>query len=192
MPADRARAAYRRLLGLYPRSFRERFADSMEQTFDDLRRERSARGSGMLRLVVWMFAETSLGVARENLAALSRARPAHHHRYALIGLLLFLPIAILVPAIWLDLAVVRDLLTHEGDRPNLLGWTVIVGGLLLLPLAFVLALLPMLRRGPNRRRRLYALNLLVCVVIAIPIGTALYGIGEEIYRCEVRGLPNCD
>jgi hypothetical protein len=192
MPADRARAAYRRLLGLYPRNFRERFGDSMEQTFDDLRRERSASGGGMLRLVVWLFAETSLGVVRENVAALSRARPAHHHRYALIGLLLFLPIAILVAAIWLDLAVVRDLLTHEDDRPNLLGWTVIVGWLLVLPLAFVLALLPMLRKGPNRKRRLYALNLLVCVVISIPIATTLYGLGEEIYRCEIRGLANCD
>jgi len=91
-----------------------------------------------------------------------------------------------------DVAVVRDLLTLDGDRPNVLGWSVIVGGLLLLPVAFVITLLPMLRKGPNRKRRVYAVNLLVCAVIAIPAATTLYGIGEEVYRCEIRGIPNCD
>jgi hypothetical protein len=192
MPRDRTRVAYRRLLGLYPRSFRERFAESMEQTFEDLRRERSAAGRGMLGFVAWTFFETSLGVARENVAAASRARLASHHRFALAGLLLFLPIGILFPSIWLDIAVVRDLITVGGDRPNALGWAVIVGGLLLLPVAFVVTLLPMLRTGPSRKRRLYAVNLLVCVVISIPMAATLYGIGEEIYSCEIRGVPNCD
>jgi hypothetical protein len=192
MPRDRTRAAYRRLLGLYPRRFRERFAESMEQTFVDLRRERSAAGRGMLGFVAWTFVETSLGVTRENVVALSRAKLARHHRFAVAGLLLFLPVGILFPSIWLDIVVVRDLLTLDGDRPNALGWTVIVGGLLLLPVAFVVTLLPMMRTEPNRRRRLYAVNLLVCAVILIPIAATLYGIGEEIYSCEIRGIPNCD
>jgi hypothetical protein len=192
MPRDRTRAAYRRLLGLYPRGFRERFGESMEQTFDDLRRERSAAGRGMLGFVVWTFVETSLSVAGEHVAALSRVTLARHHRFALVGLVLFLPIGVLFPSIWLDIAVVRDLLTLDGDRPNILGWTLIVGGLLLLPVALVVTLLPMMRREPNRERRLYAVNVLVCAVIATPIATTLYGIGEEMYRCEVRGIPNCD
>jgi hypothetical protein len=192
MPRDRTRAAYRRLLGLYPRRFRDRFAESMVQTFDDLRRERRAAGSRMLGFTVCMFVETSLGVVGEHLAALSRARLARHHRFALVGLLLLVPIGLLFTSIWLDIAVVRDLLTLDGDRPNVLGWTVILGGLLLLPVAFAITLLPMLRRGPNRRRGLYAVNLLVCAVIAIPMATTLHGIGEELYRCEIRGLPNCD
>jgi len=192
MPRDRTRAAYRLLLGLYPRSFRERFGESMEQTFDDLRRERSAAGSGMLGFVARTFVETSLGVAGEHIAALSHAKLAPHHRFALLGLLLFLPIGLVFPSIWLDVVVVRDLLTIDGQRPNILGWTVIVGGLLLLPVAFVVTLLPMMRKGPNRKRRMYAVNLLVCAVISIPMATMLYGIGEETYRCEIRAIPNCD
>jgi hypothetical protein len=191
MPRDRTRAAYRRLLGLYPRSFRERFGESMEQTFDDLRRERGAEGGGA-GFVAWTFAETAFGVARENVAALARVKLAPHHRLALLGLLLFLPIGILVPAVWLDVAVVRDLITAGGDRPNALGLTLIVGGLLLLPVGFVVALLPMTRTGPGRRRRLYAVNLLVCAVIAVPAVVLLYGIGQDVYRCEIRGTPNCD
>ncbi len=164
----------------------------MEQTFDDLRRERSTAAGGMFGLVIRTFVDTSLGVARENVAALSRAKLARHHRSALVGLLLFLPIGILLPAIWLDIAVVRDVLTGDGDRPNVLGLTVILGGLLLLPAAFVITVLPMLRNGPDRKRRAYAVNLLVCAVISIPMAATLLGIGEEIYRCEIRGTANCD
>jgi hypothetical protein len=164
----------------------------MEQTFDDLRRERSAAGSGQLGLVVRTFAETTLGAVRENVAALSRVKLARHHRFALVGLLLFLPIGIVFSSAWLDIAIVRDLLTDGGDRPNALGWTVIGGGLLMLPVALVVALLPMLRKGPNRRRRVYVVNLLVCAVVAIPFATILYGIGEEFYRCDVQGIQDCD
>ncbi|HWM12287.1 MAG TPA: hypothetical protein VNO82_23205 [Solirubrobacteraceae bacterium] len=192
MPRDRTRAAYRALLGLYPRSFRERFGEPMEQTFDDLRRERSSAGGGMLGLVVRTFADTSLGIAREHVAALSRAKLARHHRSALVGLLLFLPVGILFPAIWLDIAVVRDLLTADGDQPSALGLTVILGALLLLPVAFVVTLRPMLRSGLSRKPRAYAVNLLVCAVISIPMGATAVGIGAEIYRCEIRGVPNCD
>jgi hypothetical protein len=34
------RALYKKLLGLYPRAFRERLGESMEQTFNDLCNER--------------------------------------------------------------------------------------------------------------------------------------------------------
>ena len=49
-----------------------------------------------------------------------------------------------------------------------------------------------LEAGGGRKRRLYAVNLFVCAVISIPMVTTLYGIGDEIYRCEVRGIQNCD
>ena len=151
MPRDRTRAAYRALLSLYPRSFRERFAESMEQTFEDLRRERNTAGGSMVGFIIRTFVDTALGVARENVAAVSRAKLARHHRSALVGLLLFVPFAILLSSVWLDIAVVRNLLTADGDRTNALGLTVILGGLLLLPIAFVVTLRPMIRK-----RRAYA------------------------------------
>jgi hypothetical protein len=62
----RYRRWYRRLLRLYARQYRERFAQSMEQTFADLCHERAARGERLLGYVLWMFAETSGGIIREN------------------------------------------------------------------------------------------------------------------------------
>jgi hypothetical protein len=39
----------------------------MEQTFNDLCRERAAAGEGLVGFVLWMFVETSAGIIRENL-----------------------------------------------------------------------------------------------------------------------------
>jgi hypothetical protein len=62
----RYRRWYRKLLRCYSRPHRERFGDSMEQTFNDLCRERAAAGKGLFGFVLWMFAETSAGMIREN------------------------------------------------------------------------------------------------------------------------------
>ncbi len=64
----RCRSLYKKLLALYPKPFRESFAEGMVQTFGDLCRER-ANGSAakLLAFVVWTFAETSTGVIREHL-----------------------------------------------------------------------------------------------------------------------------
>ena len=77
MQSDRAIGRYRRwyagLLRLYPRPFRQRFAEPMAQTFTDLARERSQDGAGSVRgsggligFVAWSFTETTAGIVREN------------------------------------------------------------------------------------------------------------------------------
>lgn len=72
MPSDRVIGRYRRwyarLLRLYPRPFRQRFAEPMAQTFADLCRERTDVNRGLLGVAIRMFAETSVGIIRENLA----------------------------------------------------------------------------------------------------------------------------
>lgn len=62
---------YRRLISLYPQKFRERFGESMEQTFNDVCNER--KGNISLSFVISTFCETSVGVVRENLLALRGA-----------------------------------------------------------------------------------------------------------------------
>jgi hypothetical protein len=57
---------YKRLISLYPQSFRERFGESMEQTFRDVCNEQ-AKGKLSLGFIVSIFAETSVGVISENL-----------------------------------------------------------------------------------------------------------------------------
>lgn len=62
---ETARAIYKKLLALYPREFRERLGESMEQTFHDLYRERQTE-RGRSGFVLWMFAETAMGIVREH------------------------------------------------------------------------------------------------------------------------------
>jgi hypothetical protein len=68
----RYRFLYRKLLRCYSKSHRERFGESMEQTFNDLCRERVRAGRGLGGLVVWTFVETSAGILRENATNMMR------------------------------------------------------------------------------------------------------------------------
>lgn len=54
-------------LRFYSTPYRERFAESMEQTFSDLCRDRAAAGKRLGSFVLWVFVETSAGIIRENI-----------------------------------------------------------------------------------------------------------------------------
>jgi hypothetical protein len=68
----RCRARYAKLLRLYPKPFRERFGESMEQTFNDLCRERVKAERGLFSLVLWTFLETSAAIIREHATTILR------------------------------------------------------------------------------------------------------------------------
>ena len=74
MSADRAIGRYRRwygrLLRLYPRPFRDRFAEPMTQTFADLARERTDATRGLIGFALGTFTETSSHILRENMTQL--------------------------------------------------------------------------------------------------------------------------
>ena len=76
MTSDRSIHRYRRwyagLLRLYPRQYRQRFAEPMAQTFTDLARERSRASGGLIGFVARTFAETSAAILRENMTQLMR------------------------------------------------------------------------------------------------------------------------
>ena len=89
----------------------------------------------------------------------------------------------------------NNLFTVDGEQGemqiNMLGRIVIFGGLLLLPVAFALNLQPMLKRqGPEGKRILYPLNLIIGAAILILILFTWGGLLlEEIYclqgiRCD--------
>lgn len=63
----RYRNLYAKLLRLYPKPYCERFGEGMEQTFNDLLRERTYTESGLFGFVLWVFIETSAGIIRENI-----------------------------------------------------------------------------------------------------------------------------
>src|SRR5262245_50830210 len=62
----RYRSCYAKLLRLYPKHYRARFGEGMEQTFNDLCRERVKAQRGIFGFALWMFGETALGIIREN------------------------------------------------------------------------------------------------------------------------------
>jgi hypothetical protein len=57
---------YRKLLRCYPKAHRQRFGESMEQTFNDLCRERASARPRLLGFVLWLLIETAAGILREN------------------------------------------------------------------------------------------------------------------------------
>lgn len=70
-----------------------RFAEGMEQTFNDLCRERAEAGGGLVGFVFWVFAETSVGIIRENGRAIAMQNNKSIIRIALVtGCILLVPL----------------------------------------------------------------------------------------------------
>ncbi len=63
----RYRNWYAKLLRFYPRTFRKRFAEGMEQTFNDLCQERKEAGQGLLTLAFCTFVDTSTAIMIERM-----------------------------------------------------------------------------------------------------------------------------
>lgn len=84
----RFRNWYATLLRLYPKPYRERFAEPMEQTFNDLLQERAEQEKGLFGFVFWIFVETFVGIIRETLTIMPKIiiRPA-----LLTALILLIP-----------------------------------------------------------------------------------------------------
>lgn len=71
---ETARALYKQRLALYPREFRERLGESMEQTFNDLCNERKRQSAhGWFRFMLWTFIETAMGIFREHVLRIEGA-----------------------------------------------------------------------------------------------------------------------
>ena len=198
---ETAHALYKKLLTLYPRGFRERLGESMQQTFNDLYKGRQTE-RGWFGFVLWMFVETAIGIINEYILLLTRGDAMKNittnpRSAAIMSFILCLPLAVPYVILMYDIepliGPLNNLLTIEGQQGdiNMLGRIVIFGGLLLLPVAFVLNLQPMLRReGPERKRTLYAINLILGAIIFLFIALTWGGlILEEIY-C-LRGI-RCD
>ena len=194
---------YKKLLALYPQSFRERLGESMEQTFHDLCNEQKG-GPSRGFVVLSLFAETAIGIVHEHLYLLRegdimKTILANPTSAAIISFILALPLGLIFVVLMFNIQPLANLLfnlfTIEGPPGemylNTLGRIVIYGGLLLLPVAFALNLQSILKReGPQGKRSLYAINLIVGIAILLLIIFTWGGlILEEIY-C-LRGI-RCD
>jgi len=91
---------YRKLLVLYPQTFKEQFGESMEQTFQDLWNEKQQTKKELFGFVIWTFVETAIGIFREHLLLISSGGIMQTvlktiGSPALISLLLILPLMIM-------------------------------------------------------------------------------------------------
>lgn len=83
---------YLSLLRLYPRPFRERFAEGMAQTFNDLCRERQEAGHGLFAFAMGTFVETLVGIVRERKRMSLRRNNIVLRIAAVTGFILLLPL----------------------------------------------------------------------------------------------------
>jgi len=117
------RDRYARLLRLYPKPYRERFGEAMEQTFNDLCRERVKGGKGLFGFALWTFLETSAGILRETITVIitqNLTRGLNVYRIA-IGVAVVTALLL----VWLTLAVG----TEDDNSGGLMYLGVIVLGI---------------------------------------------------------------
>lgn len=67
MTQNTIRALYKKLIACYPRSFKDQLGESMEQTFNDLYKEKQQTKQPWVGFVLWTFLETAMGIWREYL-----------------------------------------------------------------------------------------------------------------------------
>jgi hypothetical protein len=137
-------AFYRRLLMLYPRPFRERFSESIEQTFDDLAKERQEH---MLLFTLHVSFGTAIGIVRENVAHFSQrgvmTEIVRNQRVAAVtAILLFLPGAILFSLMLLGIEpslgpLQTYLQPSDPESPHLLGSLIFLTLIVVFPAAAV-------------------------------------------------------
>lgn len=200
---NKVRAAYRKLLNCYPRDFREQMGVSMEQTFVDLYKERMRdREQGMFGFVVWMFAETSLGIIKEYITLTTQGVTmktmfTSPKSAAIISGIICLPFAFLFTLLMLNIepnfGPLQPLLRNaDPDQPDVLGSLIALGTLLLVIAAFILNLKQIMRtvRGGGGLMA-YRVNLVLAVVTLAVIGMVVGAILVDQYPCWM-GVPNCD
>jgi hypothetical protein len=170
----------------------------MVQTFLDLCKERRQQ-PGRSYFLCTVFAETVIGIDQEHIYLLMEVNAmkkilTNPRSAATTSLILSLPLGLLLLILFSGIEplvkAVESVLTVDGTL-NALGHVMLFGGMLLLLAAFLLNLQPMLTRdGPEGKRKLYTINLIVGAFVLLPI-TVTWGalLVEQIY-C-LRGI-RCD
>ena len=106
-------------------------------------------------------------------------------RAILFGILLALPFAI------------ANLVAITGIAP-LYSWLVGLGPYVIFSILTlglcggVVTLTPLFRKDIDGVRRFFVLNVVIGIGMVTFFGVIGYALGEEIYRCDILNIPNCD
>ncbi len=106
-------------------------------------------------------------------------------------------IALLVGFLFALPFVVANIIAVTGIAPAYswlvgLGPHIIFAVLVLGFVGGVVALVPLFQKGADGTRRFFVLNALIGVGLILFFTVIGYALGEEIYRCDVLQIPNCD
>jgi hypothetical protein len=198
------RIFYKKLLAFYPRAFREQFGESIEQTFNDLCHERKRQAKqASYGFLLWMFIETFAGIVKEHLINIKRGATmeniiSNSKSATVIGFLLALPLAILL---LIEISGIEPLhgylvtlTTEAGNNPrlNTFGKILTLGAILLLPLGFIISLMPIVRNARAGYGFIASpINILISVALFVFIAILVTGFVIDQYPCWI-GVPNCD
>ena len=179
------RTLYKNLLALYPRSFRERFAESMEQTFNDLCNEQKRRDRSLFVFALGMFIETSIGMLKEHTLRIDQENKMKTISKdlawaAMISFLMVLPLAIL------------EALNNSVTKENASGLVLLFGVLWLLPTAFIVILRPLMRSVRAGNTLLAKPIILLFRVASLVLIATVWGWGLIDQLPCFLGVPNCD
>ncbi|MBI1879278.1 MAG: hypothetical protein HYR94_13845 [Chloroflexi bacterium] len=158
----------------------------MEQTFNDLCHQRKQQTEpGLFGFVLWMFVETAIGIIKEYILLITQGDAMRNiltnlRSAAIISFILVLPFAIL------------EFLNTTLTKQNAFGLTVLFGLLWLLPMAFIVILMPLVRnlRAGNSIMA-NPINLLLRVAFLVLIAWTWGGVLIDQLPCFM-GVPNCD
>lgn len=178
---------YKKLLALYPRGFRERLGESMQQTFNDLYNERKRQTeSGLLGFVLWTFIETAIGIVQEHIVLIKEMNSMKNiltnlRLPAIIGLLIILPFILLE----FTFVILKRLTFDLTDALD----SIVIFGILWLGIAAIfLILIPLVRNlrqagnnhmaspVPAQRNTLFATPTsaaIISILLALPFLTIL-------------------
>ncbi|HXF62671.1 MAG TPA: hypothetical protein VNK95_13700 [Caldilineaceae bacterium] len=116
---------------------------------------------------------------------------AHPKAAALLGFLLMLPFVALNAIVGNRIEPFFSFIRPAGHTSPL-ELVLLFAVILLIPVGALIAGLPMLQRGADGRRPFYLVNgILAALLVAVFVLLALT-LGEEIYRCDILQIPNCD
>lgn len=188
---------YRRLIALYPAEFRERFGESIEQTFNDLCNERLNHAKTLsLDFVGWLFIETFFGIVKENLLHLKKIITMENilgkqKKSAIIGLTMALPLMLTVAIVLFGIEPLNHYLrtittvgTENDFHLNAFGKVFFITAILLLPIGFVVSLTPLIKGVRNDKLMLInPFNLFVTTMLLIFTARLLIGFMSEQYSC---------
>jgi len=177
------RRLYKKLLALYPRTFRERLGESMAQTFNDLYNEKRQSKNELFGFVLWTFLETVIEITREHILLITQGDPmkntlTNFRSPALISLLLVIPFMIM------EVINTQDLNTIFNIP--------LFGIIWLLPMIFIVILIPIVqnvRAGNSLMAK--PVRLIISVVFLVLIALMWTTLIVDQIPCFL-GIPNCD